>query len=325
MRRLIYSLCILALLGAAACQSSGEIVYTGQNEDAREGEYIKDPEAVGTTRDRGNQQDTTRTQSNRVDIPVLEFAQISSTTKGVALRRRSGFDARYVRQSYAAGRYIDYVERRLGVDGYVDAATLEMYQAERNATLFPGLKSREELNRRSGLTRTSAYSAENRPWTQTGRSTTEGIHSNAWVEGMRAEAYLEATRARSGYESAWGSRVIGLHLWKYANREIVTDAVEITYTIVYFNTNEYNTGPTEIDEPVPYYTEYIKDSATLPKQGTSVQYIKRDGRDLLRWKFPEGIEPGETNRMTYKVTVKLDAPYESRPPDDRPGLPDREQ
>ena len=322
MRRLLYTLAILALLGTSACQSSGEIVYTGQNEEAAEGTYIKDPNAVGTTRDSSSREDTTRTESNRVDIPVLEYAQLGCYSQGEAMLRRSGYDTRYVRSGYSALTYRDYVERRVAFEGFDDRAVAEGYTANRNATLYPGLYSNEELNYRMGRDRYRAYSALEGPWTDTGKVTTEAVESNSSVEAMRGEAYLEAGRTRNGYEAAFSTRVIGLHLWKYADREIVTDAVEITYTLVYYNTNEYDTGPTEIDEPVPYYTEYTEGSATLPKDGTSVQYIKRPGnRNILRWKFPKGIKAGETNSMKYKVTVLLDAPPEYRPDEDKPGMP----
>jgi hypothetical protein len=73
---------------------------------------------------------------------------------------------------------------------------------------------------------------------------------------------------------------------------------------------------------VPYYTEYIQGSATLPKDGTSVEYLKRDDdRNILRWKFPKGIKAGETNSMKYKVTVRLSPTPEYLPPEDRPGEP----
>jgi hypothetical protein len=321
MNRTLYTLAILALL-TAACASQGEVVYTGTNEDAREGSWIKDPEAEATTRDSSSRSDTTRTESNRIDIPVLEYAQVSATTYGAAARRQSGYDARYTRMSFEAIRRLDFFEWDSKVSGYSDRVTAEMVHANRNATTFPGLYGDEQLNYRTGRDRLRAYSALETPWTETMKLATEGIKSSAYAEGMRTEAYLEATRNRYGYDAAFSSRVIGLHLWKYADRELVTDAVEITYTLVYYNTNDYETGPTEIDEPVPYYTEYIEGSATLPKDGTSVEFIKRDdNRNLLRWKFPEGIEAGETNSMKYKVTVRLNAEPEYRPPEDRPGEP----
>jgi hypothetical protein len=50
-----------------------------------------------------------------------------------------------------------------------------------------------------------------------------------------------------------------------------------------------------------------------------VEYLKRPGnRNLLRWKFPKGIKAGETNRMSYKVRVRLEDSY--APKDDTPGI-----
>jgi hypothetical protein len=324
MKSRLYTLTILALL-SAACASQGEIVYTGTNEDAREGSWIKDPEAEATTRDGNSRTDTTRTESNRIDIPVLEYAQASATSYGAAAKRHSGYDARYTRMSFEAIRQLDFFEWTGQVSNYDDTATVAMLHANRTATLFPGVYGDDELNYRMGRDRVRAYSALEQPWIDSSRLVSEGIKSSAYVQGMRTEAYLEASRNRYGYEAASASRVIGLHLWKYADRELVTDAVEITYTLVYYNTNDYDTGPTEIDEPVPFYTEYIEGSATLPKDGTSVEFIKRDGdRSLLRWKFPKGIDALETNSMKYKVIVRLNSGPEYRPPEDRPGEPKKQ-
>lgn len=318
MRRLLYTVAFLALLGASACTSSGEIIYTGTNEDAREGDWIKDPEAEALTKDGASRQDTTRTESNRVDIPVLEFAQMSSVSKGYALHRHSGYESRYVRSLFEGIRQIDYVDRRVSFLGFGDDYMSEGYTGRSANTLYPGLYSNEELNTRLGRERYRAYSTNEGPYTTTGKLVTEGVKSNSWVESMQGDAYVEGARTRYGYDAAFNTRVVGLHLWKYADREIVADSVEVTYTIVYYNTNEFGTGPTEIDEPVPYYTEYIDDSATLPKEGTSVEYIKRsDRRNILRWKFPKGIKAGETNSMKYKVTVRLDAEPEYVPPEHR--------
>lgn len=318
MARLLYTIAFLALLGATACTSSGEIVYTGTNEEAREGDWIKDPEAEAATKDGDARQDTTRTRSNRVDIPVLEFAQMSVTSKGYALHRRSGYESRYVRTVYEGIRHVDYVDRSVRFHGFGDDYMSEGVIARRANTLYPGVYGNEQLNSRLGRERFGAYSTNEGPYTNTGKLASEGVKSNSWVESMQGEAYAEGARTRYGYDAAFNTRVIGLHLWKYADREIVADAVEVTYTIVYYNTNDYDTGPTEIEEPVPYYTEYIQGSATLPKQGTSVEYIKRsDRRNVLRWKFPDGIKAGETNSMKYKVTVKLDAEPEYQPPEHR--------
>jgi hypothetical protein len=178
---------------------------------------------------------------------------------------------------------------------------------------------REQYNWRTGNERLKAYSAADLSLVETGRAEHEAIRAREQTRAMMADSQLEAARTRSGYEAATSQRVVGLHLWKYADRELVTDAVEITYTIVYYNTNEFDTGPTEIDEPVPYYTEYIPNTATLPKPGTSVEYlVRKDNRNLLRWKFPQGIKAGETNKMSYKVRVRLTDEY--APKDDTPGI-----
>lgn len=310
---------ILALIAVAlaGCYNTGPIVYTGTNEDAREGDWIKDPEAEGTTRDITGRKDQSRTLSNRVDIPVLEYAQMSVTTYGYGARRGSGYDARFVRMRYEAGRHTEYtqfnatrawVERRVGA---------EATWANVNETLYPGLRNEDTLNARAGRDRTRAYSALEQPWTEANREYVDGIRTRTWTNAIKGENYLEAVRGRDGYEMAYGSRVIGLHLWKYADRDLVTDAVEVTYTIVYYNMNEFDIGPTEIQEPIPYYTQYIDKSATLPKEGTSVEYIAGQGnRSFLRWRFPQGIKAGETNKMTYKVRVELESKY--IPQDDKP-------
>ncbi|MBZ0135041.1 MAG: hypothetical protein K8I27_01555 [Planctomycetes bacterium] len=323
MHRLLYTLTLLALLGTA-CTSSGEIVYTGANEDAREGDWIKDPEAEATTKDGASRQDTTRTESNRVDIPVMEFAQYAVTSKGYAFHRRSGYESRYVRTVFEGLRHVDYVDRDVRFHGFEDDYMSEGLIARRANTLYPGAYTNEHLSTRLGRDRYRAYSTQETPSITSGKLATEGMRSSSWVESMRGEAYAEGARTRYGYDAAFSTRVVGLHLWKYADRELVADSVEITYTLVYYNTNDFGTGPTEIDEPVPYYTEYIDGTATLPKEGTSVEYIKRDDRrNLLRWKFPKGIKAGETNTMKYKVTVKLDAEPEYQPPEDRPDKRDQ--
>lgn len=310
---------ILALLAVAlvGCYSQGPIVYTGTNEDARDGDWIKDPEAEGTTRDSTNRKDQTRTLSNRVDIPVLEYAQMSVTSYGYGARRHSGYDARFTRMRYEAGRHTEYTQYDAAltwVDRHVGA---EAAFADLNETLYPGLRNQDMLNARSGRDRTRAYSALEQPWTEANRAAVDGIRTRSWTNAVKGEAWLEAYRGTEGYELAHGSRVIGLHLWKYADRDLVTDAVEVTYTIVYYNMNEYDIGPTEIQEPIPYYTQFIEKTATLPKEGTSVEYVKGEGtRNFLRWKFPKGIKAGETNKMTYKVRVELESKY--TPPDDNP-------
>ncbi len=320
MQRWLAMIAVCTAMALSACQGSGDIRYTGTNEGADEGDWIKDPEADATTRNRGGSQDTTRTRSNRVDIPVLEYAQVAATTYGAHAYNRAGYDGRYVRSLFQASKQVDFTNSERLFIGFDDEAMSEGVIAGRNHTLYPSLLSEEELNSRTGNNRVRAYSAQDQPWIETGRVRTEGMRSNSWVEALNVETELEALRGRSSLESGWASRVVGLHLWKYADREVVGDSVEVTYTLVYYNANDYDTGPTEIDEPVPYYTEYMQGTATLPKEGTSVEYIVRPGaRNLLRWKFPKGIKSEETNRMTYKVTVRLDDGY--APKEAEPGLP----
>lgn len=310
---------VSGLVMLSACQSSGPVVYTGEEESALEGSYIKDPEAAAATRNRANKTDTTRTESNRVDIPVLEFAQMRVETYPAAMKSTRGFDARYTRYGFAASRLVENYSRRIAIENVNAMAGVENLVADTNQTLYPGLRGLEQLNLRTGEERLRAYSANERPWLEEGKTGAEAVLSRERLSAMQSAEYLEAVKSRGGYDAAFSQRVIGLHLWKYADREIVADAVEITYTIVYYNTNDFDTGPTEIDEPVPYYTEYLENTATLPKQGTTVEFLKRDtARNILRWKFPQGIKAGETNKMTYKVRVRLEDPY--GPKDDTPGI-----
>lgn len=317
----VFAFATLVLL--SACQSSGEIIYTGEREDALEGEYIKDPEAVGSTRNRGNQNDTTRTESNRVDIPVLEFAQFQVTSRYGAAYSRAGLDARFTRSGFGANKLMAGYERRMFIETLTADASNAVLTRDTNLTLFPGMKMREQLNSRSSSERVRAYSAQEMSLFDTGQLDTGSISAREMTSAMASSGEVEAIAGRTSYESAFAQRIVGLHLWKYADREIVGDDVEVTYTIVYYNTNEFDTGPTEIDEPVPYYTEYLDKSATLPKSGTTVEYLPRkDNRNILRWKFPKGIQAGETNKMTYKVRVRLSEQYAPR--DDTPGISKRQ-
>lgn len=318
MKRLFGLCAFAALVLLSACESSGEVIYTGEQEDALEGNYIKDPEAVGSTRNR-NQADTTRTESNRVDIPVLEFAQYRVESYYAAAHSRMALDARYTRSGFAASRLMNGYDRRVAIEHLTSEAANAYLSRDANQTLYPAFKGREQYNSRLGRDQTRAYSAMDQSLVETSKLESEGIQARETTRAMASSSNVEAVKTRNGYEAAFMQRVVGLHLWKYADRELVADAVEITYTIVYYNTNEYDTGPTEIDEPVPYYTEYIDKSATLPKQGTSVEYLlRKDNRHILRWKFPQGIKAGETNRMTYKVKVRLQDEYAPR--DDTPGV-----
>lgn len=319
MRRIVYILVLALALLQLGCASDGEIKYTGAKADADEPSYIKDPEATGVTRDGGNRNDTTRTDSNRVDIPVLEFAQLKCHYTGGARTSTNYLDARYSGQQFAGIKFVERFDSRSTQVWLNSRQALGNVDAQANRTLYKGMESEEELRRRTGRDRTTAYSMDSVSWFDQTRVRTSRMSSREYLEAMKAEDELNAARSREGFTQASGERIIGLHLYKYANRELVGDGVEITYTLVYYNTNEYDTGPTEINEPVPYYTTYIAGSATLPKQGTKVDFIARPGdRDLLRWSFPQGLKAGETGEMKYKVKVVLDAPYEQRPPEDQP-------
>lgn len=319
MRGLLTALGAAVFLLSLGCSSGGEIRYAKRNDPGREGAWIKDPEATATTRDRWSRVDTTRTDSNRVDIPVYEFAQFKVTTRGGAVTRHSGSLSRAYVLGYAAIRFREFVDSVTHEEHLNLRLSHERYLARKSTTRWPGLLIEEGLRHHTRANSTRAFTSEDQPWTNraTGRYT--GSASNAWVEGRMSETVARGLRTRSGLSHASASRMVGLHIWKYADRELVTDTVVITYSIIYYNTNEFDTGPTEIDEPVPYYTDYIKDSATLPKEGTSVVYLKREGaRDILRWSFPKGIKAGETNKMTYKVKVDLKTKYSNRPTEHRP-------
>jgi hypothetical protein len=317
MHRLAYILVAIAILTPLGCATDGEIRYTGQKADAREADYIKDPEATGVTRDGGNRNDTTRTDSNRVDIPVLEFAQLRCEYSLGARTAVNFLTARYSGQQFDGIKYVERLDSRRTQVWLNSRLALDYVNARANETLYKGMESRDETVRRLGRDKTTAYSMDSVGWFDQTRVHTSRAASREQVDAIKSNEELRATRSREGFFQASGERIIGLHLFKYANRELVGDGVEVTYTLVYYNTNEYDTGPTEINEPVPYYTSYITGSATLPRQGTKVDFIARPGdRDLLRWSFPQGIKAGETGEMKYKVKVILDAPYEQRPPED---------
>lgn len=326
MRRLLTTAALSCLAFVSACQGSGEVVYTGANEDAIEGTWIKDPEARGATRDSSGRNDTTRTESNRVDIPMGEFAQLGCRYEGAATTRHQGLDARLGRDGYAASRRGDAYFSWVVLQGFSRTATSAFLETDAGETLYPAVYGDEQLNRRMGRDRTQAFSGEAQSWADSGKLDSEATSGNTWLNAHKGHEFLEAGRTRDYLVAGQATRIVGLHLWKYANRDLVADAVEVTYTIVYYNTNEYDTGPTEIDEPVPFYTEYIANSATLPREGTSVEYLKRDNaRDILRWKFPKGIKAGESSKMTYRVRVNLSTPYENRPEDHQPASGSRRQ
>lgn len=318
MRRMPYILALVLALIQLGCASDGEIKYAGARPDADEPSYIKDPEATGVTRDGGNRNDTTRTDSNRVDIPVLEFAQLRCHYSGAARSSYTYLDARYSGQAFQGMKLVERFTWRNQQEWLSARQGLEQVGAQANRTLFRGVESEEELSRRLARDHTKAYTLDSVSWFDETRVRTSRVASRESVDAIKSNDELRAVRSREGFNQASGERIIGLHLYKYANRELVGDGVEIVYTLIYYNTNEYDTGPTEINEPVPYYTTYIVGSATLPKQGTKVDFIARPGdRDILRWTFPQGIKAGETGEMKYKVKVMLDAPYDRRPPEDR--------
>ncbi len=318
MRRILYILALSLVLIQLGCATDGEIKYTGTKADANEPNYIKDPEATGTTKE-------TRTDSNRVDIPVLEFAQLKCNYSGGARMANNQLDARYGGQQFNGMKFVERFDTRNTSEWLSSRQALEYADARANRTLYKGMESEEELRRRMGRGQTTAYSSDSVSWFEETKVRTDNLAAREHLNAVKANDQLQAARSKEGFFQASGERIIGLHLYKYANRELVGDGVEVTYTLVYYTTNDYDTGPTEINEPVPYYTSLIVGSATLPKQGTKVDFIARPGdRDLLRWTFPQGIKAGETGEMKYKVKVVLDAPYEQRPPEDQPKEPKRQ-
>lgn len=316
MRHVAAILILLAGLVLAACSSGNGYRYTGTNPHADEGAWIKDPEAVGVTRDVTGRRDTTRTASNRVDIPVGEFVQVASTTRGQAIRRNDGFRAGFLRLAYGAGRYSSYVDSEAGWHGFLDGSAAKGLHGSSGNVRSAGFVADDTVFARSGRADIGALSAQDEAGVQRGALQSEGLGAYTMASVVKAENYAEASTGGLGYGHAFGARIIGLHLWKYADRNLAADAVEVTYTIVYYNTNDRNTGPTEIIEPVPYYTEYVANSATLPNERSSVEFVTREGaRTHLRWAFPQGIAAGETGEMKYKVRVQLDARY--APPEQR--------
>ena len=305
------ALAILALL--SACGSSPEFAYVGANPGAPEGEYIKDPHALGASgRDARNMQGVV-TLSNRVDIPVQEFVQISSEAVLRAASSRVGYGDGLARGDYALLRSEEGFFDRAARGRLYDASAANWVDASAGRSLFAAGRGFEETNRRIARGGAGAISAQRGAAHSHIADGPVAYHMRDGVSVARGEDFVSTLRGRTGYEAATAQRIIGIHLWKYADRDLVSDRVEITYTIVYYNTNEHDTGPTEILEHVPYYTEYVHGSATLPKQGVAVQYQRRtDTRHTLRWKFPHGIKAGETNKMTYKVVVRLDERYAPR-------------
>lgn len=310
MRRFLGLSLLATLWLLPACGSGPGVVYTGEEEDAAEGAFIKDPEAVGQTGHKVKGSQGQRTESNRVDIPLIEFAQLRIETTWSAAKSRIGLNSTFTRGGYAAFRCVGGFDRRLGQAGLYDVSSAEWLHVEAGRLFYAATKSGDQVNARAGSARYGAASSSEMTRLNATSDETMAFKSREGLNAARAEAGLSAARSNAGYGALRGERVIGLRLWKYADREIVANSVEITYTIVYYNTNEYAVGATEVDEPVPFYTEYMQGSATTPKDGVTVEFIKREGgRNILRWKFPKGIEAGETNKMTYRVTVRLEEPY----------------
>src|SRR5690349_9035589 len=111
MRRLFYILALSLALLQLGCATDGEIKYTGTKADANEPNYIKDPEATGTTRE-------TQTNSNRVDIPVLEFAQLKCNYSGGARMSNQMLNARYNGQQIEAARFVEGFDSRNGSEWF---------------------------------------------------------------------------------------------------------------------------------------------------------------------------------------------------------------
>ncbi len=321
MRR--FAAIILLALGVSACGTDRGFVYTGTNPDAPEGSWIKDPEAEGTTRDITGSRDQSRTRSNRVDIPVREFVTLSATSGTASASRWSRFGSGYVRTSVAAGWGNHSLDATGAVSRYGSVTGGDGLFAGMSDNRAPAMWASEELNARLGRNNSRAYTSSGQPWAETGSVPSAANYTRTWANVVKSTSQLDAAKSRTGYGEMFGSRIIGLHLWKYADRELVTDAVEVTYTIVYYNMNEQDLGPTEIVEPLPFYTEYIEGSATLPTEGATVEVVRRSGdRSYLRWYFPRGIRSGETNDMRYKVRVTLDSQY--APKDSPTGTPGRQ-
>lgn len=313
MRRLT-SLAFLAAMGLlSACGGSPEVVYTGTDEDAAEGGYIKDPHAQSASgRDAASQYGVV-TKSNRVDIPVQEFVQISSEAGLYAFKSRAQLTGGYALGGFASYRVVENFFDRVSYGQVLDGSSATWVEAAAGRDLYAGAKGFDETGGR--LRRGNLNAASSQRQTSSGHTSDEtaAYKVRESVSAARSESYLSGAQTRTGFEAASAERIIGIHLWKYADRNLVADAVEVTYTIVYYNTNEYDVSATEIVENVPYYTEYVQGSATLPKDGVSVEFLKRTGaRNVLRWKFPKGIAAGETNKMTYKVIVRLDDTYAPR-------------
>ena len=196
MRRLLTTAALSCLAFVSACQGSGEVVYTGANEDAIEGTWIKDPEARGATRDSSGRNDTTRTESNRVDIPMGEFAQLGCRYEGAATTRHQGLDARLGRDGYAASRRGDAYFSWVVLQGFSRTATSAFLESDAGETLYPAVYGDEQLNRRMGRDRTQAFSGEAQSWADSGKLDSEATSGNTWLNAHKGHEFLEAGRTR---------------------------------------------------------------------------------------------------------------------------------
>ena len=308
MRRTIAILLAAACL-AAGCSTSGEMIYTGRIDN--DPSVVRAPEATGQTRD-DRSRVTTSTRSNRVDIPVYEFAHVKCRSDGYVRTSLDRYDARFGRLG---------LDSKRSTEGADHVATLNksLYSFVRNGaslgratTDYRGIDGRQYVFTRTAGENSRAVSVDTRSALEAGESEPGAVRMRRGFNGSTTRDGLSAAHGSEGLEQLFGDRIIGLHLWKYADRDLAAEDVVITYTLVYYNTNNYDPGPTEISEPVALLTDYIDKSATLPKEGVSVELLARkDGSHILRWTFPKGIKAGETNKMSYKVRVRLQKRYES--------------
>ncbi|MCC6572435.1 MAG: hypothetical protein IT462_01475 [Planctomycetes bacterium] len=319
--RKAFTFCVLAAILVAGCSTSGEVRYAGRL-DENDPSIIRGPGATGTTRDEDSRNETTRTKSNRVDIPVYEFAHMSGRTVGYGRTVLERYDARTGRLSVDLKRNIDSTRHALTETRSLFAFNREQTTLTAVTTKYRGIDGRQYVFHRNANDTARGFSSDTRTDLEGADFWTDTYKMRRGLDASRGGESLEAGRAGEGLEQLYGERVIGLHLWKYADRDLAADDVVITYTLVYYNTNNYDTGPTEISEPVPLLTDYIDKSATLPKEGVTVELLSRpDGSKVLRWSFPKGIKAGETNKMMYKVKVRLEKRYEGGSPD-KPAEPE---
>lgn len=316
MRRVIAAL-LAAVCLAAGCQNTGGMVYTGQAPED-DPSVIRGPAATGATRD-SQGRGATRTRSNPVDIPVYELAYARCRTEGYIGLATERCDARLGRLGLDSRRATDRLGRSLTESKSLFSYTRGNLGIALVTTRYAEMGAWQQVFHRNSSEGPRALSMDARTTLETGEFDADAHKSRRGLDASSATTSLEAGRTTGGLEQMSGRRVIGLHLWKYADRDAAMDDVVITYTLVYYNTNTHDTGPTEITEPVPFLTEYVDGSATLPKEGVSVELTPGPDRGkLLRWAFPRGIKAGETNKMSYKVRVRLTPRYESRSEEIKP-------